>query len=355
MAVVECASAVWRGAEKTAKLAEACLRRLKGARVIVTGSTGLVCSHLVRTILCSNDQFDTRIKLILPVRSPRRAEKLFGVRDDIELIDWNLGDRILSSNPTDYFIHGACTTASRDFIEKPVETALGIVDGTAECLASAYQQSCRAFVYLSSMEVYSSPSAKPATEKDLGPHDPDLPRSSYPIAKLMAENIVSSFGDEYNMRTTSLRLAQTFGAGVLPDDNRVFAQFVRSALGGEDIHLATDGAKRNCYLSLGDATQAILTVCSNNDAKKSYNVANPDTYCSIREMAEFVLARFGNGRERVFVSTDPVAAKLYPKSSDMLLDIKRLMRLGWKPTEGLIEMYNQLIEGWNDRASKYQE
>lgn len=347
MAAVRRGGAVWECALRTARSLEGLLPAIEGAHFAITGSTGLVCSHLVRTLLCLNDLFDAGIELALPVRNREFATRLFGEGVDIALLDWTLGEEPDVPEGVDFFVHGACTTASRDFVERPVETALGIVDGTHACLEAADRRHCGAFVYLSSMEVYGTPARKPAAEGDLGPHDPSSLRSSYPIAKIMAENLVNSFGVEYGIRTVSLRLAQTFGAGVSDDDNRVFAQFARAAIKGEDISLATDGSKRNCYVSLGDTARAILTVCATSDSRGAYNVSNQDTYCSIREMAEFVLSRFGRGGERVCVSTDPEAAKKYPKSSDLLLDASRLEGLGWKASENLEQMYSDLMSVWN--------
>lgn len=336
----------WRAARRALAGIGGDLSVLRNKKICVTGSTGLVGSQIVRVLIEANVGMDLGLKLVLPVRSVGRAANHFGDCAGISLVPWELGEEPDLGGACDLFVHCACPTSSRAFAEQPVETLLAIVDGTAACLRSAREAGCGAFVYLSTMEVYGEPAAKPATETDLGPTDPTLPRSSYPVAKLAAENLVASSGEGGDMRTASLRLAQTFGAGVRRDDGRVFAEFARCATAGEDITLLSDGSKRNCYLSVSDAASAVLTVLASDAAAGAYNAANPGTYCSIREMAELVLSRFGVVGSQVRFGSDPVRAAMFRKGDDILLDCTKLRSLGWEPSEGLEEMYRQMIESW---------
>ena len=345
---IDCSS-LWKAAEGLLENVPGGVEGLSGKTVAVTGSTGLIGSQLVRALLFANEKLDLGMQLVLPVRNAARAERLFGVRDDAETLRWSLGDPLELPSPCDVFVHAACSTSSRDFSERPVETALGVFEGTSSCLRAAHVANCSAFVYLSSMEVYGEPAAKPAKETDLGAIDPTDPRNSYPLAKLASENLALSFAAEYGMRTVVLRLAQTFGGGVRRDDERVFAEFARCAEEGRDIVLLSDGSKRNCYLSVNDAASAILAVLANDEASGAYNVANPDTYCSILEMARRVLREFGPPDAGVSFGFDGNRAKAFRKGSDIQFDISRMRGLGWEPSEGLRDAYGQLLNVWSDR------
>lgn len=336
----------WEAAARAVGRAGGDLGSLLGRSVCVTGSTGLVGSQVVRSLLEADERLGLGLRLVLPARDVGRAETLFGGRGNVAAVPWELGEEPELGGRCDLFVHCACPTSSRAFAERPVETLLSIVDGTAACLRAARGAGCGAFVYLSTMEVYGEPSARPATEADLGPTDPTLPRSSYPVAKLAAENLVASFGAEFGTRTASLRLAQTFGAGVRCDDGRVFAEFARHAVAGEDVTLLSDGSKRSCYLSVSDAASAVLTLLASEGAVGAYNAANPSTYCSILEMARMVLARFGAPGASVLFGSDPARAATFRKGDDILLDCSRLRSLGWEPAEGLEEMYGQMIKSW---------
>ena len=86
---------------------------------------------------------------------------------------------------------------------------------------------------------------------------------------------------------------------------------------------------------------AILTVLVAGENGVSYNVANPSTYSSIREMADMVYREFGTGDARVIIDVDPNAP--YPPEHHLPLDVSRLEALGWRPQVGLEDMYRKLI------------
>lgn len=347
MAAVNEESIVWRNARKTAVQFGDKLRSFAGKTVVLTGATGLIGSQVARVLFATNDAEELGIHLVLPVRNPERAALLFGERDDACYLAWALGEEPAISS-CDYFIHCACSTSSRDFSERPAGVLLDVVDGTAACLRAAQSTGCNSFVYLSTMEVYGEPAKKPASETDLGPVDPMEVRSSYPIGKLAAENLVVGFGAQTGMRVVVARLAQTFGAGVRGDDGRVFAEFARCAVADKDITLLSDGSKRNCYLSVDDAASGILTLAICGDASGAYNIANPETYCSISEMAEMVLSEFGTSEAKVTFGCDPARSKTFRKGDDILLDVSRMRSLGWEPEDGLVDMYADLIADWGE-------
>ena len=110
----------------------------------------------------------------------------------------------------------------------------------------AVDKKIEGMVYVSSMEVYGIPDEKKEyiTEKDLGYIELENVRSSYSEGKRICECLCNAYAAEFGLPVKSARLAQTFGAGVLQEDNRVYAQFARSAMKKENLVLRTDGSKR---------------------------------------------------------------------------------------------------------------
>lgn len=320
---------------------------MRDATILVTGSTGLVCSQLVRILLSANDCFGIGVKLLLPVRTPEKVRTLFGDRDDVSVFRWSLGESLEGIPRADYVVHAATTTASHDFRFHPVEVIEGIVSGAKEALDFSLRSGSKKCVLLSSMEVYGEAEGL-ATEDNLGKLDPMVVRNSYPEAKRLSECLAASYADEYGVNASIIRLAQTFGEGAKYDDARVFAEFARCAIEGRDIVLLTDGSKRNPYLSVQDASYAILTVLVRGEKGVAYNAANEATYCSIREMADLVARKFGQGRVRVRVEPDAKKAALFRKSSTLELDTSRLRALGWAPRESLEDMYKAMMGAWGD-------
>ena len=125
---------------------------------------------------------------------------------------------------------------------------------------------------------------------------------------------------------------------------RVFADFARKAVHGEDIILATPGDSTRMYLYTADAVRAILTVLLKGESGQCYNAANEATYCSIMEMAQMVSDAFSGGKSSVRFSGDAEAAKKYPPGHRLRLDTGKLKGLGWQPGTNLREMYARMIE-----------
>lgn len=229
----------------------------------------------------------------------------------------------------DYIVHCAAMTSSRAFVEHPVETIDSVVWLTRDVLEFARARAIRSMVYLSSMEV-------------LVETDQLQVRSSYPESKRLAENLCVAYNSEYGVPVKIVRLTQTFGEGVRYADGRVFAQFARSIIERKNIVLNTRGETERSYLYIGDAVTAIETVLFRGENAKAYVATNEATYCSIREMAERVIAANpDSGCQLVF---NLVNDSCYLPTIKLRLDSSPLRALGWHPMVGLEEMFARLIK-----------
>ena len=325
-----------------------------GKRVVITGSTGLIGCQLVRVLLCRNEAESANIELVLPVRNLAKAEKQFGNQNCISYIQWSLGEKLLIDGKADFFIHAACSTSSKDFSLLPASTIIQITSGGIETIRCANKLNVEKYLFLSTMEVYGGIQGS-ASEDKLGSIDPMVARNSYPEAKRLVECLCASFSKEFGLSTTVLRLAQTFGQGVNPSDMRVFADFARGAISGRGITLLSDGEKRNSYLSVDDAIRAIAFLLASGESGEAYNAANPETYCSIREMAELVLENFGTHGAVVKREFDPERESMFRKSEDLCLSTIKLESLGWKPNDTLVDMYGKMIECWSFNSNNEKE
>lgn len=328
---------------------------LTGKRILVTGATGLIGYTLASALLYYDKTRNAHIQVIALVRDVRRAQKKFEAQlmegCNLELLQGTVELPQKIHGEIDYVIHGASPTASAYFVEKPVETIMTTIIGTKNMLDLAREKSTAGFVYLSSMEVYGevlSPAAQ--KEEDLGHIDLFSPRSSYPEGKRMAENLCYAYTREYGVPVTVARLAQTFGPGADRNDGRVFAYAARCALAGEDICLKTSGTKENMYLYTADAASALLLLLAKGERGTAYNVGNPASYCSVKEMAEIAVQALGNGSVSVLINTaiEAETAGLYRPEGHLKLDTQKLEKLGWKETVGLAEMFRRMRAGFEE-------
>lgn len=314
---------------------------LAGCTFLITGTTGLIGSMLVHCLVALNRD----IHIIAPVRNRSKAVSMFDESElkQMELFECDLCTFDYSTlGNVDYIIHCAAPTGSRYFVEHAVETSTFIYCSTDALLRFALRHPVRSFVFLSSLEVYGqiTDDSIPVTEDMQGMTDPMSPRSSYPMAKLAAENLCCLYAHQYGIPAKIARLTQTTGVGVAFDDNRVINQFARKAALGEDILLHTRGASARPYCYTLDALNAILTILLRGESAEAYNVANESTYISARQMAEYLRDNFAPAIQ-VRVEADETQG--YAPESRLRLSSSKLSKLGWQPKYELKMIFEHLI------------
>lgn len=319
--------------------------KLSGKTVLITGATGLIGRTLVYGLNRANKIHGLNMRVLALVRNRARAEERFKaiLADDmLTFVVGSVENMPVIFESVDYIVHGASQTASREFVNHPVETLQTTLNGTMNLLQLGKEKDIKGFVYLSSMEVYGYPEkGHKVKEDEIGRFEPQNMRNSYPIGKIVSENLCCSYAKEYGIPAMSIRLTQTFGAGVNYNDTRVFAYFARCVKEKTNIVLKTKGETERCYLYTTDAATAILTVLLNGKAGEIYNAADESMYCSIAEMAEQVAKSAGI---EVVYDIQDTAANGFPDTLYMDLDTSKLQKLGWCPLEQkLIEMYRRMI------------
>ncbi len=322
---------------------------------IITGVTGFLGNNIAKRILSMDDTlvcgiarhaitettFDAT-RFVSNVADVADAEGCYSAIREL-LVKVNA-----SANDSIYLIHCAATTQSAQMIKNPERTYADIVEGTRNIMGIAKNISCKSVVNLSSMEVYGQVDDEHfRTEDELGILDTENPRSCYPMAKREAERICSEYA-KAGIPVKTARLAQVFGKGIRSDDNRVFAQFARSALQSRNIVMHTKGQSFGNYCGLEDTIDAILTILLQGENGAVYNVVNEQNTMRIREMAELVASEVTVtcGLSIINVEYDIPQENMYGYAADTLLHMssEKLRGLGWNPTKRLLDMYVDVLD-----------
>lgn len=331
------------------------LNRFNNKSILITGATGLVGSILTRFFLYSNEKVNLNVKVYALIRNKQKADRIFKnySQKNLHYVFADLErDTVKLHGSIDYVVHAAAITNSKLLIQSPVDALEIAVNGTEKILKIANKKNVQSMVYLSSMEVYGQPdSSKKTTEDELGYIDLSNPRSGYPESKRLCEAMCTAYASQYNLNVKVARLAQTFGAGVLPGENRVFAQFARSVINGENIILHTEGNSEGNYVYISDAISAILFLLLNGEKGQAYNVVNEQNHMSIKQMANLVVKNFGSDGQRVVINI-PNTNMGYAPEVHMQLSGQKLIDLGWSPVYNLVDSYNRLIQ-WSKEGIEY--
>lgn len=317
--------------------------------ILVTGATGLIGSLAVKAMLKANDKYCLDISVIALARSESKAKDVFKEQfnnKNLKFVYQDIVEPILVNEGVNFIIHTANSTVSKYFITNPVETMDSIYTGSRNILEFAKDKKVQGLVYLSSMEVFGStdPSKEIIEEKDLGYVDLASVRSCYPEGKRLVENMCKCYQEEYGVPVKIARLSQTFGAGISKEENRVFAQFARSAINKTDIVLHTKGDSVGNYCYTADALKAIFLLLVDGIDGEAYTVVNESTATTIADMAKMVAKELANNEIKVVFDIPEGNTFGYAAKTTMKLSSKKLQSLGWKPTIDLKEMYLRMLE-----------
>ena len=315
---------------------EELFNNLKGSVILITGATGLIGSMLIKTFLAANQKFALEMRIVGQIRNEKKARAIYGeLYPAVEFVsDIHV--------KCDHIIHTLAPTASKFFIEHPVETIKTSVESTMEILEVAKENKA-SVVYLSSMEQYGVPyeSGQMMTEDKIGVIDHLNIRSSYSESKRLCECLCASYAAEYGVDVKIARLSQTFGAGVPLTDNRMPMQFARAVVDGRDIVLHTKGNSLSNFIYLTDAITGILAILEKGTRGEAYNICNDAETRSVRGIAEMVAKEIANGE--ISVQIEKKENMGYAPDVTMYLDSGKLRKLGWEAKVGMTEAYRRLV------------
>ena len=312
-----------------------------GRRALVTGGAGFVGSHLCDRLLAEGYGVVCVDNLV--TGNTENVAHLAG-SPGFEFVDGDVTAGLEYAGPVDEVYHFASPASPKDFEQIPVEILeVGSV-GTHNALKLAKAKGAR-FMVASTSEVYGDPLVHPQQEDYRGNVNPIGIRSVYDEAKRYAEALTMAYNRRYGVETRIVRIFNTYGPRMRPDDGRMIPNFARQSFAGEPITLYGDGSQTRSVQYVDDLVEGVFRLMHSSETRP-VNVGNPVEY-TVREIAEIVLELSGSDSELSFAplpEDDPKQRRP---------DISRAREsLGWEPKVPAREGLASTLEWF---AKKLQE
>lgn len=309
------------------------LSDLEGKVVLITGVGGLICSAVADILIRYNESNDNKIKILAAGRCPEKMIKRFGSYAEKGYFSFVRYDASRNDNdlniPCDYIIHGASNAFPNKFVKEPVETMLSNFIGVKCLLDYAKKFGVNRLLYISSSEVYGQKTNdQPFQEREYGFIDLLNPRNSYSVGKRAAETMCASYAEEYGVDSVIVRPGHIYGPTASVLDNRVSSSWAYDVAYGRDIVMKSDGSQIRSYCYCLDCASAILKVLLKGENRHAYNISNPDSVISIKEMAQ--LLTNAAGVKLLQEEANVEEKKEFNPMSNSSLESSSLQQLGWK-------------------------
>ncbi len=310
-----------------------------GKRILVTGGAGFLGSHLCERlvkqgddVICLDNYFTGNKRNISHLMDFHNFEL---IRHDVTMPMFYEVDQIYNL---------ACPASPIHYQYNPVKTTKTSVMGAINVLGLAKRVNARV-LQASTSEVYGDPTVHPQPEEYWGHVNTIGPRSCYDEGKRVAETLFFDYHRQNQVDIRVMRIFNTYGPRMHPQDGRVVSNFIVQALTGQDITIYGDGSQTRSFCYCDDLLEGMYRLMNRDGVTGPINIGNPGEF-TIKELAEKVIAITGSSSKIIY--EDLPADDPKQRQPDITLAQKKL---NWQPNiklhEGLVSTiayFDQLIK-----------
>ena len=309
-------------------------------RVLITGGAGFLGSHLAKRLV--NEGHDVIVLDNFFTGNKRNISQLMG-KDNFELIRHDVIEPILLE--VDQIFNLACPASPIHYQYNPVKTTKTSVMGAINMLGLAKRVKARV-LQASTSEIYGDPHIHPQQEGYWGHVNPIGIRSCYDEGKRVAETLFFDYHRQNSVDIRVMRIFNTYGPNMHPNDGRVVSNFIVQALLGEDITIYGDGSQTRSFCYVDDLIDGMIKLMNKEGVTGPINIGNPNEF-TIKELAEKVIELSGSSSHIVYKelpSDDPKQ-----RQPDITM---AKQELGWEPNIQLEEGLNKTIAYFKELIEK---
>ncbi|ADB29800.1 NAD-dependent epimerase/dehydratase [Kribbella flavida DSM 17836] len=268
---------------------------MTSSHVVVTGGAGFLGSHLCERLLGEGHRV-TCLDNFLTGKPENVAHLLEDPAFTLTRAD--LTEFVHVPGPVDLVLHFASPASPIDYLRLPIQTLKVGAIGTWHALGLAKEKGAR-FVLASTSEVYGDPQVHPQPEDYWGHVNPIGPRGVYDESKRYAEALTTAYRGAEGVDTAIVRIFNTYGPRMRPNDGRAIPTFIRQGLAGEPLTVAGDGSQTRSVCHVDDTVDGILRLAASGHPGP-VNIGNPDER-SVLRIAQDVIAATGSRSTIEFV------------------------------------------------------
>lgn len=303
-------------------------------RILVTGGAGFIGSHLCEKLIREGNKVTCLDNFLTG-----RKENIHHLIENkhFEMVEHDVMHPYFFIDPVDEIYHLACPASPIHYQRDPIKTMKISVLGSYNVLGIAKKHGAK-ILLASTSEIYGDPLVHPQPEQYWGNVNTIGPRSCYDEGKRCAETLFMDYHRQEKVRIKIVRIFNTYGPGMLPDDGRVISNFILQALQDQDITIYGDGSQTRSFQYIDDLIEGLLKMMHTDERFTGpVNIGNPREF-TIKELAERIVVLSGSSSKLVYKPL-PVDD---PKQRQPDITLAHEM-LDWKPKISLEEGLTRMI------------
>lgn len=327
---------------------EISIEECSGRSFLITGASGFLGKWIVNLLMYLNEKNACREKcrVVALCRNAEKARNVFDRyydKEEFEILEQSVEKPIDFAGEVDYIIHAASIATTSGFKVDPVGVLAANVIGTYNLLEFARTHTCKGVLFLSSGAVYGNKrdDINEIREDDFFELDFSQIGNCYSEGKRVGELLCRSYWEQYRIPTKIVRISHTYGPGINVEDGRVFSDFVKNIVNGEDLLIKGSGTDSRPFCYVSDAVIAFFKILFEGMSGEVYNMANAGQTYTISELAELLT-------QTAFKEKNLSVRYLHNKSENTvvmktIVNTEKLNRLGWAPKVNVIEGFQRTV------------
>ena len=309
--------------------------KLKNSSILISGASGMIGVFLIDVIMYKNRNEDFSCQVYALGRNADKAKRRFEEHwnsNEFQFIESDINEeiRVSEAYKIEYVVHLASNTHPVAYATDPIGTITTNVIGLNNLLDYCSKYQVKRCVFASSNEIYGENRGDVEffDEEYCGYINCNTMRAGYPESKRCGEALCQAYIKQKGLDVVIARLTRTYGPTILLSDTKAISQFIKKAIGGEDIVLKSNGLQYYSYTYVADAVAGLLTVLLCGKNGEAYNIADEKSDIMLKDLAELISKSVE--KKVIYEVPDVLECAGYSTATKARLSNEKIKKIGWQ-------------------------